>query len=852
MQTGFNNNRKINLSWLVTMAWRDSRRNRSRLFLFISSIILGIAVLVAIYSLSDNVKHDIDNQAKTLIGADLVIDNNKPADPSTQSLLDSIGDQKAQERSFASMVLFTKTGGTRLVQVKALEGDYPFYGALETRPKAAAKGFRNQQQALVDKTLMLQFNAQPGDSIKVGEVTFMIAGALDKAPGSTGFSTSVAPAVYIPLAYLDATKLQQKGSRINYRYFYKFNDPGTVAALLEGIEPRLEKQGYDIETVETRKRNTGRTFEDFTQFLSLIGFIALLLGCIGVASAIHIYIKEKLNAIAILRCLGVNGLQAFLIFLIQIVVIGFFGSLIGAVLGVAIQQVLPTVFKDFLPVEISVALSWPAILQGIAIGVIISALFALLPLVSIRNVSPLNTLRVTAEEAQPKRDYLRWFIYGVIILFIYGFTYLQMRSLQRAAVFTISILGAFVVLSVMARMLMWMVRRYFPNRAGYLLRQGLANLYRPNNQTLILIVAIGLGTSFICTLYFVQDLLLNRVKLSASANQPNMVLFDIQTAQKEKVAQLTREFQLPVLNEVPIITIRVEEINGLSGADIRADSNSQIPARAFEGELRVTYRDTLTDSEKITAGEWPKKPVAGDDRVYISMEEGYARWLRVKIGDSLLFNVQGALIPVTIGSFREVDWNRVQTNFRVVFPDGVLENAPQFHVLITRVPSPEISARYQQAIVTSFPNVSVIDVGLILSVLDDILDKIGFVIRFMAAFSIITGLVVLVASVLLSRYQRIKESVLLRTLGATRRQILVITALEYFLLGGLAAFTGVIISLAGGWALARFTFKTPFTVPVLPLTLILLSVSLITVIIGLLNSRGILNRPPLEVLRAES
>ncbi|MET0242844.1 MAG: FtsX-like permease family protein [Flavitalea sp.] len=842
---------KINFSWLVKMAWRDSRRNRSRLFLFISSIILGIAVLVAIYSLSDNVKADIDNQAKTLIGADLAIDNNKPAPAALQSLLDSLGDRRAKELSFASMVLFTKTQGTRLVQVKSLEGDFPFYGSLETRPVEAGKTFRKNQHALVDKTLMLQFGAKVGDSVKVGEVTFLIAGILDKAPGSTGISTTVAPTVYIPMQYLAATKLQQKGSRINYNFYYKFGKQTNVEQLVKTIEPRLEKDGFDYETVEGRKRSTGRTFEDFTQFLSLIGFIALLLGCIGVASSIHIYIREKLQAIAILRCLGVKGRQAFLIFLIQIVAIGFVGSIIGAILGVGIQQILPSVFKDFLPVEISVNLSWKSIAEGVLIGVIISALFALLPLVSIRNVSPLNTLRMNINDSITKRDYVRWLIYILIIGFIYGFTWLQMRSLQRSLVFTISILGSFAVLWAMAKLLMWGVRKYFPENAGYLLRQGLANLYRPNNQTLILIVAIGLGTSFICTLYFVQNILLNRVTLSASANQPNMVLFDIQSVQKEKVAELTKSFGLPVISEVPIITTRLEEIKGYTAAEARADSTLKISPRAFEGELRVTYRDSLTSSEKITEGTWPVPAKPGDPVVSISMEDGYAKRLNIRIGDSLLFNVQGALIPTVVASFREVDWNRVQTNFRVIFPSGVLEKAPQFHVLITRIPGAEVSAKFQQAIVTSFPNISIIDVGLILNVLDDILGKIGFVIKFMAGFSIVTGLVVLVASVLLSKYQRIKESVLLRTIGAKRRQILVITSLEYFLLGALAALTGVIISLIGGWALATYTFKTPYDVPVLALVLIFFAVSGITVLIGLFNSRGILNRPPLEVLRAE-
>jgi putative ABC transport system permease protein len=204
-----------------------------------------------------------------------------------------------------------------------------------------------------------------------------------------------------------------------------------------------------------------------------------------------------------------------------------------------------------------------------------------------------------------------------------------------------------------------------------------------------------------------------------------------------------------------------------------------------------------------------------------------------------------------VGSFREVDWNRVQTNFRVVFPKGVLEEAPQFHVLITRVPSSQKSALFQQAVVRSFPNVSIIDLDLILRVLDDILDKIGFVIKFMGAFSIITGLIVLIASVLISKYQRIQESVLLRTMGASRNQILFITALEYFFLGSLAAATGILLSLGGSWALAKYSFETSFFPQFGPIIILFLLISTLTVIIGLFNSRGILDRPPLEILRRD-
>jgi len=842
----------LNLPWLLRMAWRDSRRNRSRLLLFISSIILGIAALVAIYSFGDNLRNDIDNQAKTLLGADLAIYSNQPPKPEVQKLIDSLGDRRSQELSFASMAFFPRSNGTRLVQVRALGGGFPYYGVIETTPVQANHTFRQGRRALVDKTLMLQYRAQVGDSVRIGELSFVIAGILNKAPDQSGISASVAPAVYIPLNYLEDTGLLQKGSRINYRYYFKFDRPANIPQLTKRIEPRLEKDGLSYETIESKKENTGESFGDLTRFLTLVGFIALLLGCIGVASAIHIYIREKIATIAVLRCLGVKASQAFLIYLIQIMGIGLLGSIIGSVLGTLVQRILPAVLQDFLPIQITMAVSWPAILQGIALGLLISLLFALLPLVSVRNISPLNTLRLSYDETSLRRDRLKWLVYGLIFLFIFGFTLLQTENWRQALWFTAGVTFALLVLASVAYTLMWLVRRFFPASWSYLWRQGFANLYRPNNQTLILIISIGLGTAFICTLYFIQSLLISQVTLSAGNNQPNMVLFDIQTNQKDQVAALTRQYRLPVLQQVPIVTMRLEEINGFNGTDVKKDSTSELSYRAFTREYRVTYRDTLASSEKIIAGTWHGKVNSPNDTIYISLDEGYAERTKIKLGDKLLFNIQGALVPTVVSSLRKIDWGRVQTNFLVVFPAGVLEAAPQFHVLMTRVPSNQVSADFQQALVQQFPTISVIDLGLILQTLDEILDKIAFVIQFMAGFSIVTGLVVLISSVLISKYQRMQESVLLRTLGASRRQILLITALEYFFLGGLAAATGIIIALGGSWALAKFDFETPFTPQILPIIILFFLVSALTVVIGLFNSRSILNRSPLEILRSEA
>lgn len=840
----------LNFKWLLLMAWRDSRRNRSRLFLFISSIILGIAALVAIYSFEYNLRNDIDSQAKTLLGADLIIETNKTIKEESLPMLKSLGTERSEERTFASMIYFQKNGGTRLVNVRALSGDFPYYGNIETTPKTASRSFRLGKQALVDKTLMLQYDAKPGDSIKVGEVIFEIAGVLNKAPGQTGFTAAVAPIVYIPLDYLEETGLSQKGSRITYNFYYKFSPETNVNKLAKRLEPQLEEVELDYETIESRKENTGRSFEDLTEFLALVGFIALLLGCIGVASAIHIYIREKINTIAVLRCLGASSRQAFLIYLIQIVGIGLIGSLIGTILGTLIQQFLPVVLKDFLPVEITVAISWMAVAQGLLLGLIISILFALLPLVSVRNISPLNTLRLSLEETSLFKDPVKWLVYFIIVLFIFGFTYLQMGSLKKTAFFTSGVLAGFIALAALAYAMMWLARRYFPSSWSYLWRQGFANLFRPNNQTLILVVSIGLGTAFICTLFFVQDILISRVTRSSSKNQPNMVLFDIQSNQKQAVSDLTKSLNLPVLQEVPIVNMRMTEIKGRNATSYKKDSVAWEAIRGLEREYRVTYRDSLSDSEEIIEGKWIGK-AEPDKPIYVSLEEGYAKRIGVKIGDELTFNVQGAPLKALVGSTRKVDWNRIQTNFILIFPTGVLEDAPQFHVLLTQVPSNELSAKYQQAVVKTFPNISMIDLGVVLSVLDEILDKMGFVIRFMAAFSIITGLIVLIASVLISKYQRIRESVLLRTMGASRKQILIITALEYFFLGALAAGAGIVLALIASWGLARFVFETTFSPEILPVLILLLGITSLTVLIGLFNSRGILNRPPLEVLRSE-
>lgn len=836
--------------WLVKMAWRDSRKNRSRLFLFMSSIILGIAALVAINSFGYNLKQKINSEARELLGADLEVSSRQPISDELHHLFDSLGFQKSEEISFASMVLFPKNQGTRLVNVRAVDAYFPFYGKLESSPGHAAETFTKTKTALADKTLLLQFDADAGDSIKVGEVIFDISSSLIKVPGQVGIAATVAPPVFIPIKDIEATGLLQKGSRINYTLYLKYPDGFDNKLYTELIKPRLEKMDVRFDDVDERKGEVGEAYSDLTGFLNLTAFVALLLGCVGVASSVHVYMKEKVQSIAVLRCLGASSSSVVAIYLIQIVMMALLGSSLGAGLGTAIQYFLPGLFQSFLPFDVELAISWASIAQGIALGLLTAVLFALFPLINIRGISPLKALRASFEsEDKPQPPYV---IYGFIVLFIFSFSFLQLGEWLRALIFTGGLFAAFGLLALVAQLTIWLVRRFFPAKGVFILRQSLSNLYRPNNQTLVLVSSIGLGTALIITLLLTQQLLLNKVALSsAPESRPNMLLFDIQTNQLDSVKEVARGLDMPVLADVPLVTMRLSTLHGKDVKTHRADTTSAIKRWVLRHEYRVTYRDSLTDSESLLKGKWVGEVQPGDS-IFISLEEGVANDMMVDIGDKLVFNVQGAMLTTYVGSIRKVDWQRVETNFLVVFPNGVLEEAPKFHVMLSRFKDEAQSARFQQAVVRQFPNVSIVDLKLILETIDSVITKVSFVIRFMAFFSIITGLIVLVGSVIISKFQRMQESVLLRTLGASRRQILSINALEYFILGSLAALVGIFIAILASLALAWFSFDTLFAPQFWPLVGAYVAITILTVIIGLSNSRDVVRRPPLEILRKES
>jgi putative ABC transport system permease protein len=834
------------------MAWRDARRNLFKLSLALSCVIIGVACVVAAMSFRENLAASTREQSKSLLGADLALESREPFSPEAEALIQSIGGDQSRQIAFSSMAFFPDSGASRLVQVRALRGDFPYYGKLETEPAVARDQFQSGRNALVDETLMLQFNIRPGQVVRIGDQDFRIAGKLRKIPGESIAFSLISPRVYIPLNALDQRPLLQRGSLVRYRVMFKLDPRVDVDRLVQNMAPELEQLRLQSDTVKRRATAVSRAMENLARYLGLAVFIAVLLAGVGIASGVHVYAEEKSASVALLRCVGARPAETVCVYLIQIFAIGLAGSCIGAALGIGLQALLPLALKDFLPVTAMISIAPKAVLSGIGVGLGTGLLFALLPLLSLRKISPLLALRFPYEETRRGRDPWLW---SIALLIVFGILVFAVGLSERwihAVWFTAGVVIAFTLLAITGRATSAVVKRLAAKSLPFAWRQGLANVHRPNNQTTAVMLAIGLGAFLLVTLYNVQKTLVDEVTKKGGKNEPNLVFFDVQTVQRSAVRDLVKSFDVPIREEVPVITMRLAALKDEPVEKLRSDSRQTIPPWALRREYRVTYRSGLSASERVVSGTWRPKARSDIEVIPISLEKSIAETLRVGVGDRLQFDLQGVSLLSEVSSIREVDWQRLEPNFFVVFPAGVLEQAPQFYAIVMRTDSSERSALLQRAVVERFPNVSIIDLTLVLNTLDAILGRISAAVQFVAFFTILTGFFVLGSAILSRRSQRLRESILLKTLGAPRRQIVTIVAAEYLFLAAIACLTGVVLGALASWALSFYFLGITFSFSPAPAIVILALTIGVTVGLGILGCWGIFSRSALEALRAEA
>ncbi|HEX5725092.1 MAG TPA: FtsX-like permease family protein, partial [Longimicrobiaceae bacterium] len=756
-------------------------------------------------------------------------------------------------------------GGARLVQVRAVEPGYPFYGAIETDPAGARAALERGHAALVDPALLTALDARLGDTLAIGESRFAIAGTLRKVPGDAGVGSLFAPRVFVPARHVSEMRLLGFGARAEYEAFVRLRDPAAARALVEARRPLLRAERVRARTAEQQQARLDRALRQLGSFLGLIGTFALLLGGIGVASAMGAYMARKRETVATLRCLGATAPQVLAVYLVQAGAMGLAGALLGAALGVAVQWVLPRLTADLLPIAVETRVDAAALLTGVGLGVWVALAFALLPLLATRRISPLEALRRRVEAVRARRD--RWSAGAALLLAlsVAALVAVQARDPATAAGFVVGIGATLLALWAAAWAVARLARRARVAGLPYPVRQGIANLHRPGNQTRVVVLALGFGVFLLATVWLVQHNLLRPLRLSAAATRADLLLFDVQEEQEPGVTRILAASGVEVLQRAPIVPMRLQAVNGVPAARLvpRASEDSaeagaeERPQRggpeawALRREYRSTYRDTLVASERLREGRlW--RPGGGAQRgrqpAEVSLDAEIAGDLAVELGDEITWDVQGVRIPTRVTSIREVDWQRLEPNFFAVFPVAVLAGAPQTRVLLARAPDPAVRARVQRDVVARYSNVVLLDLAQVQRALDEVVGRVMAVVRFLGAFSVATGFVVLLGAVLTSRLERIRESVLLRTLGATRRQVGAVLLAEYAALGTLACLAGAGLAVAAGWALSRWLFEVDFALPLLPLLGLCAAVVALAVLVGGWAGREVFRHTPLEAL----
>lgn len=681
---------------------------------------------------------------------------------------------------------------------------------------------------------------------------FQVLGEITKLAGSSSNFSVFGPRILLPESSLEATALVQPGARVGYARFYQY-DEGTKTAVFDSLETKIEASltAYRarVSDYESQQRKVGRALDNVFNFLNLVGFSAILLGMIGVSVTIKHYLKSKFNAISVLRCMGAKPQQARLVYLYQILLYGAIGSLIGTSVGVALQALLPVIAQDLAGGEIVFSLSASAILLGMLTGLLASLAFSWAPLYGLGLISPLQAIRADKSGEIPLPANVQmwhWAFIGVLILAL-SFALIADWKTVFSAIAGLSV--ALGVLSLLGWALMKAAFAMRLQNIAYPLKQGIANLYRPNNQTLSSVITVGMGVLVMGVLYLSQQSLLSLLNVDQDRESANLVFLDIQNDQRESAYEVLESFDLPKLQDVPIVTMRLDAINGRSTAIIREDSTWNGERWALGREYRSSYRNELSDTEKLLEGEFISSWSFDQQPVPISAEQGVMESLQLNLGDTLSWDVQGVMVQSYISSIREVDWQQISPNFFMIFPDGVLDYAPQTRVIVSRAEESSTRAQVQSAMVRAVPNASTIDISALLGEIRDILNKLSAILQVMGALSIVIGLVVLAGSIQAGQRMRMAESLLLRTIGAPANILRNILVTEYFALTLISVSGGLLLSLGASALINVYFFEisafSGWTGLLIGALLLILGVALA----GYNSSKTILKLPPLQILR---
>jgi len=858
------------LTWrrAAVIAGRDLRSAPGKFVFVVLSVAVGVAALVGVRGFSESFRSTLTREARALMAGDLSARANQQPSAEERKKIDSLraqGIRATWVTETISMASVPPDPVPILVSLKAVDpAEYPYYGKAELEPDMPLTQALGGNSVVVADEFLIRLKARVGDTLRLGGHNFRIAARLVQEPDRLTAGAGLGPRVLISRAGLDATGLLAAGSRANERLLLELPTTMKSAAQLAAVRKQVEGMLPEAQVMDYREGNPALTegLDRSTAILSLICLVAMVLGAIGVAMSMHAHLEQRMDVLAILKAIGAGSGDLLRIFLLQTMGLGLAGALLGVAAGVGVMLALPAVFGNLLPVHATLAFPWRSALAGLATGLLTTLLFCLPPLLDVRQVRPILVLRRVVEEAEWRgfADFLRrWgqrklqIVSAVVILIALTAIAAALSDSAKVGVwFGVALAAVLVVLLVLSaaflRLLRWLLGLVRLRLPQYL-RQGLANLYRPGNQSSAVLAALGTGVMLILAVYLMQSQVLREIQDTASPKLPNIFLVDVTT---DEVAGMKTFFKNQPgvqtvdggqLELIPVISGRFVSLNGVPLEKMKVE---HFPRRMLESAT-FSWADTLPGGDKILQGKWWSDPNARE----IAIGEGTANRIHVGVGSAVAIEVDGVEMPLKVAATFRADEQHLGGRSNFLIPSGLLKDAPAVWYGAARVDPKQVSV-VERALFAAFPTVTVINLADVLERIESVVRQITFVVRFLAGFSIFAGLMILASSIASTRFRRTREAVVLKTLGATRGRIIRIFSVEFSVLGLLAGTVGAVFANLLTWVLLRLPqIDAQWRFEWLATLVALVGTAVLAAGTGWLASYRILGLRPLEVLREE-
>ena len=821
---------------------RQLASSRKQAVVFVLCVALSIITLVALGGFSAGVNRALQQDARQLQAADLIVRSNTPFSEPLTEAMDALAAQGRVESArlyeFISVVRVTADDNSLLSNLKVVEPGYPFYGQVELESGRALVDVLTPGNVIVGPELLERLGVQVGDPLRVGQATLTIRDVVLGEPDQPVNVFSLGPRIFIAAADLESLDLVKPGSRVRYTTLMQAANPGELNALADILQAAAEPQ-EQVDTYQTAESGVKRFFDNFLFFLSLIGIFTLLLAGIGIQSALTAFLKEKESTIAVVKTMGATSRFVTVHYLVVAAVLGLIGALLGLVLGLLLQSFLPLLFTDLIPPDIELTFSAPAILEGLLLGFFVVMAFTFLPVYRLKMLKPRFIFR--KEEGRVRQGWPYYAAILAIFLVFVGMVLWQLRDVRVGAYFALGVVALVLVTALIAELALFALRRQRLKQLA--VRQALKGLFRPRNATRAVIITLAASLAVVFTIYLIEQNLDAAFVRSYPDDAPNLFFIDIQP---EQMADFTMVLGRKA-DYFPIVRATIESINGRP-VDRRAEEERHGPdlARVFP----LSYRDALLPGEALVAGN----SLFDDSRdgVQVSIMDELLELRDFELGDTITFRIQGVPLEATVTSIRSRTEESFQPFFEFIFPEAALKDAPQTIFSGIRVDNRTEIPAIQNRIVAAFPNVSVIDATATIAKFAEVVRNLSQIIRFFTLFSIIAGLLIIVSSVFATRFARVQEAVYFKVLGAKGRFVLTVFTLENMLLGLLSAVLALLLSQVGSWIIITYAFELTYR-PFIgaSLLLVVFTVLLVTTV-GLLASLSILRQKPILFLRQQS